>query len=137
MKRLPDFLTVDDVLELHQVALEQFGGSDGLRDAGLLESAVAMPQAGFGDQFLHETIPAMAAAYLYHLIQNHPFVDGNKRVATMACLAFLRLNVFDYQINDDEWIELAFNIAQGRMTKEESIKLLESRCRPFDKPGLN
>lgn len=132
MKNLPDFLTFDDVLELHQVALEQFGGSEGLRDAGLLESAIAMPQAGLGDHFLHETIPSMAAAYLYHLVQNHPFVDGNKRVATMVCIAFLISNNYDYQIDDDKWIELVFAIARGEMTKEETITMLESHCRQFD-----
>ena len=132
MRQLPDFLSVDDVIELHRVALERFGGSAGIRDTGLLESAIAMPQAGFGDRFLHETIPAMAAAYLYHLIQNHPFVDGNKRAATMACLAFPELNAYGCLMDDDEWIQLVFAIARGEMTKEAAGEALDLRCHSLD-----
>ena len=76
----PLFLTVDEVLEIHEEQIERYGGSSGLRDAAALESAVATPQATFGGEFLHTSIPAMAAAYLYHLCQNHPFTDGKKRV---------------------------------------------------------
>jgi len=118
VKDLPNFLSVEDLKNVHEVALELYGGSGGLRDAGLLESAVAMPQAGFGDQFLHDTIPAMAAAYLYHLVQNHPFVDGNKRAATLACLDFLELNNYDCLLSNDDFIQLVFAIARGEMTKE-------------------
>jgi death-on-curing protein len=76
----PLFLTLDEVLEIHEEQIERYGGSAGLRDAAALASAVATPQATFGGEYLHTSIPGIAAAYLYHLCQNHPFIDGNKRV---------------------------------------------------------
>jgi len=129
MRLLPDFLSEADIHELHQIALETAGGSAGLRDVGLLASALAMPQAGFGDQFLHEDIPAMAAAYLYHLIQNHPFVDGNKRVAMLACLTFLDINGYECGLAEEEWIALVLAIAQGEIAKVEIIERLRVNCR--------
>jgi death-on-curing protein len=77
------FLTVERVKQLHADAVRKYGGSKGLRDEGMLESAVAMPMTAFGGSYLHEGIFEMASAYLYHLVQNHPFVDGNKRVGLM------------------------------------------------------
>jgi death-on-curing protein len=88
----PTFLSLDEVLEIHQEQIERYGGSDGIRDPGALESAVATPQATFGGEFLHTSIPAMAAAYLFHLCQNHPFIDGNKRVGANSAVTFLLLN---------------------------------------------
>ena len=75
-----EFLTLDDVLESHREQIRVYGGSEGLRDLGLLESAIAQPPAGFGGVPLHRDLYEMAAAYLFHLVQNHPFIDGNKRV---------------------------------------------------------
>ncbi len=74
-----DFLDADEVLDLHAAQLEVFGGGSGLRDRGLLESAVAQPQASFGGQYAHDGLFATAAAYLFHIVSNHPFIDGNKR----------------------------------------------------------
>jgi death-on-curing protein len=90
----PEFLDVDDVLDRHAAQLEAFGGLDGVRDRSALESAVAQPRATFGGQFLHEGLFAMAAAYLYHIVKNHPFVDGNKRTGLDAATTFLDLNGF-------------------------------------------
>ena len=78
----PVFLSLDEILEIHEQQIERYGGSQGLRDAAALESAVATPQATFGGEFLHTSIPAMAAAYLFHLCQNHAFIDGNERTAS-------------------------------------------------------
>jgi death on curing protein len=89
----PVFLTLDEVLEIHEQQIELYGGSHGLRDPGALESAVATPQATFGGEYLHTTIPEMASAYLFHLAQNHPFIDGNKRVGANAAIAFLLMNL--------------------------------------------
>ena len=75
----PDFLSVDEVLCLHEVQLSRYGGGSGLRDPGALESAVAMPRASFEGDLLHSDLFAMAAAYAFHIAQNQPFVDGNKR----------------------------------------------------------
>ncbi len=86
------FLSVDDVLAIHENTIAREGGLGGLRDAGLLESAVLMPQQQFGGEYLHPDLPAMAAAYLFHIAQNHAFHDGNKRTAALATLVFLSLN---------------------------------------------
>lgn len=88
----PVFLDVDEVVWIHDVQLELFGGQAGIRDGGLLESAVAMPRQCFGGAYLHEDLFAMAAAYAFHIAENQPFVDGNKRTALASCLNFLDLN---------------------------------------------
>lgn len=88
----PLFLTLDEVLEIHRQQIEYYGGAPGIRDLALLESAIARPQATFSAGFLHASIPAMAAAYLFHICRNHPFVDGNKRVAANAAITFLLMN---------------------------------------------
>lgn len=88
----PHFLTIEIVLALHSEHLDQFGGGEGLRDRGLLESALAQPMATFDTAYLHEDLHAMAAAYLFHVVQNHPFVDGNKRTGYLTALVFLELN---------------------------------------------
>lgn len=75
----PLFLDRDRVLRTHMSLIERYGGSAGLRDVGLLHSAIAMPQASFGGEFLHKDVFEMASAYLFHIVQNHPFFDGNKR----------------------------------------------------------
>ena len=92
MKHEPLFLTFAEIIEIHDYQIEHFGGGEGLRDIELLKSAIGMPSAIFGGEYLHPTILEMAAAYLYHLVENHPFVDGNKRVGAMAALIFLDLN---------------------------------------------
>src|SRR5258708_34604682 len=96
----PVFLALDEVLEIHEQQIERYGGSPGLRDAAGLESAVATPHVTFGGEFLHASIPAMAAAYLFHLCQNHPFIDGNKRVGANAAITFLLMN--DWEPTFDE-----------------------------------
>lgn len=88
----PEFLDLDDVLQIHANQLEAHGGSDGIRDLGLLDSAVAQPQMGVAGQYLHGDIFEMAAAHILHIVMNHPFVDGNKRTGTLAALVFLHLN---------------------------------------------
>ncbi len=88
----PAFLTVEEVLDLHDDQLRLFGGGSGIRDRGALESAVAVPQTSFDGAFLHEDLFAMAAAYAFHIAENQPFVDGNKRTALNAALVFLDLN---------------------------------------------
>ncbi|BAZ14609.1 death-on-curing family protein [Calothrix sp. NIES-4071] len=84
----PRFLLYSQVLIIHQRQIERFGGSDGVRDEGLLESALAQPQTTFGGELLHPTIVEQAAAYLFHLSMNHPFIDGNKRTAFAVMLTF-------------------------------------------------
>lgn len=85
----PEFVPKFDVLAIHQRQIERFGGFDGIRDEGLLDSALAQPQATFFGELLNPTIHHGAAAYLYHLAKNHPFLDGNKRTAFATTIAFL------------------------------------------------
>jgi death-on-curing protein len=113
----PVFLTLDEVLEIHRDQLERYGGADGIRDLGLLQSALAQPQATFGGQFLHADLFEMAAAYLFHLVQNHAFVDGNKRVGAVAALVFLRMNDQDLKITNAELESLVLSVAQGQADK--------------------
>lgn len=90
--RDPLFLTREEVLLIHADQIQKYGGDSALRDSGLLESALAQPQAAFEGQWLCKSLVEMAAAYLYHIVQNHPFLDGNKRTGTVAALVFLELN---------------------------------------------
>ncbi|MBU1669523.1 MAG: type II toxin-antitoxin system death-on-curing family toxin [Actinobacteria bacterium] len=105
--------------------LEEFGGLPGVADQGLLESAVAMPSAGFAGEFLHGTLPAMAAAYLFHLCKNHPFLDGNKRTAVVAAEMFLGLNGMRLDIADEELEELCLDVASGVISKDEATAFFE------------
>lgn len=82
------FLTVDEVIELHEMQIERYGGSEGIRDRNLLESAVLMAQASFGGEYVHSDIYKMAAAYAFHIAENQPFIDGNKRAALASALVF-------------------------------------------------
>jgi death-on-curing protein len=127
----PVFLSLDEILEIHAQQIERYGGSPGLRDAAALESAVATPQATFDGELLHTSIPAMAAAYLFHLCQNHPFVDGNKRVGANAAITFLLINDWEPTFEEEELADLVLSIASEGMNKPRLIEILESRCRPF------
>lgn len=117
--QLVRFLSVDDVLAIHEDTIAQEGGLGGVRDHGLLESAVMMPQQQFGGQYLHEDIAAMAAAYLFHIAQNHHFHDGNKRAAVMSTLVFLDVNGISNLPGPKELEQTTLNIAAGQMTKTE------------------
>jgi death-on-curing protein len=111
------FLDMEDILQIHQNQLEHFGGSPGIRDFGAIESALAMPQAGMGGDYFHRDIFEMAAAYLFHLAQNHGFVDGNKRVAFYAALVFLAWNDVVVDAEDPKMIKLVLETASGKKDK--------------------
>ena len=122
----PNFVSKSMVLRIHARQIERFGGTPGVRDEGLLESALAQPQATFGGQFLHPTISEQAAAYLYHIAMNHPFIDGNKRTAFAVTDTFLRLNGCALNLTDDRAYDLVMRVARGTMTKEELSREFES-----------
>jgi death-on-curing protein len=119
-------LTVDIVEEIHAEALRQFGGSEGLRDAALLESAVAAPQATFGGNSPYVDLVEVAAAYLFYLCRNHPFIDGNKRVALGACLVFLRLNGLEPKPDGPEWEALVLDVAASRLDRPDTTARLRA-----------
>ena len=113
------FLSVDDVLAIQENTIRHEGGLAGIRDPGLLESAVTMPWQSIGGEYLHPDLAAMAAAYLYHIAQNHPFHDGNKRAGAMAALVFLHVNGVK-ALPDPENLERAtVRVAAGEMAKAE------------------
>ncbi len=113
----PTFLTLDEVIVIHREIIEQYGGSLGIRDLGLLESAVAMPQAGIGDQYFHPDLFEMAAAYLFHIVQNHPFIDGNKRTGAMAAYTFLKLNRVNLTARESGFERIIRRVSEGKMGK--------------------
>ena len=128
MSRLkPVFLTLDEVLALHADQIVRYGGRPGLRDLGLLESALGTPRATFGRGYLHPSLPEMAAAYLFHLAGNHPFVDGNKRVGLAAAIAFLGLDGLWLEADPDELAELVLRTAQGEASKAELAEFIRER----------
>ena len=119
-------LTVEIVREIHAEAIARFGGSDGVRDSALLESAVAAPQASFGGRSPYRDLAEVAAAYLYYLCRNHPFIDGNKRAALGACVVFLRLNGVEPKPDGPEWEKFVLAIASGKLDREQAtIRLRE------------
>jgi death on curing protein len=126
----PVFLTLDEVLEMHEQQIEFYGGAHGLRDPGALESAVATPQATFGGEYLHPTVPDMAAAYLFHLTQNHPFIDGNKRVGANAAITFLIMNEVEPTFGEEALVELVLGVAQGVISKTAIAKFFAENSRP-------
>jgi len=117
-------LTVEIVREIHTEALMKFGGSDGMREIALLESAVAAPQASFGGASPYKDIVEIGAAYLFYLCKNHPFIDGNKRAALGACLVFLRLNGMEPEADGPLWEELVLAVAAGVIDRDETTQRL-------------
>jgi death on curing protein len=120
------FLTVDSVLAVHARMIDEFGGDPGLRDRGLLESAVGLPAARFGGEFLHHGIPAMAAACLFHVCKNHAFVDGNKRTALAAAEVFLVLNGHRLLATDAQLETLTVGVADGSVAKEQAVVFMQA-----------
>jgi death on curing protein len=114
-----DFLTVQDVLQIQEDQVRLYGGATGLRDLGMLQSAVAQPEATYGGNYLHQDIFHMAAAYLFHICGNHPFVDGNKRTAAAACLVFLDLNGYDLTASENDFEQLVWDVANGKLDKDQ------------------
>jgi death-on-curing protein len=115
----PEFLSLAEVLEIHQDQLVRYGGEAGIRDLGLLKSAISMPSATYGGEFLHSDIYEMSAAYLFHIVQNHPFIDGNKRTGAVAMLVFLILNGYDFDAPEDSFAQMTLDVASGKMSKPE------------------
>ena len=117
------FLSADDVIRLHAIAIEDQGGEPAIRDRALLESAVAAPAQSFGGQLLHEDTPAIAGAYAFHICMNHPFVDGNKRAATAAMIAFLTDNGWRFHATADEAEQRAISAPDGNLSNSPGYGL--------------
>lgn len=118
------FLSLEEILLLHELQLQHYGGASGLRDQNLLESALHMPQASFGGEFVHHGVFEMAAAYAFHIAENQPFVDGNKRTALAAALVFLDLNSVEINDPDELLYGAMIDIANKKLTKTGVAELL-------------
>lgn len=115
----PIFLGLEEILAIHQDQMQRYGGLSGIRDWGGLHSAVAMPAATYGGEYLHHNLFEMAAAYLFHIVCNHPFIDGNKRTGTVAALVFLTLNGLEITADETTFESLVRAVAEGRAEKNK------------------
>ena len=123
------YLTIEEVLRLHDRVIERTGGSAGVRDRGALESAVAQPQMTFGGDDLYPTLPEKAATLCFSLAMNHPFVDGNKRTAHAAMEVFLILNGFEIRSSVDDQEAMMLSLATGILKREGLTEWLEQQVR--------
>ncbi len=121
----PNFLSFEDVIEIHLDQIVRYGGASGIRDVGLLQSAVLMPLSQFGGKFLHKDLFEMAAAYLFHLAKNHPFIDGNKRVGLVASLMFLTMNEYEVVVDGKKLEKLVLDVVEGNKTKEQAGRFFQ------------
>jgi len=112
------YLSLDQILQIHEAQIERFGGATGLRDPGALESAVARPAMTFGGEDLYPDVPSKAAALMHSLVMNHAFVDGNKRVGVTAAELFILLNGYRLDASDPELEELTLTVAKGELDAE-------------------
>lgn len=120
----PLFLTISEVLEMHGEQIDLYGGENGVRDSALLESALAAPQSGMAGENFHADIIDMAAAYLFHIVQNHPFVDGNKRTGLACAYLFLAINGYELECDPDELADTVLDVASGELDKAEITAFL-------------
>ena len=125
MRRI-SFLTLAEVIEIHNDQLRRYGGAPGMRDIALLSSALAMPYASFSGELLHADLIDMAAAYAFHISQNHPFIDGNKRTALASALVFLDMNGIRISGPSGDLFDAMISIATGKMNKTAFAILLRS-----------
>jgi death-on-curing protein len=121
----PDFLSLEEVLVLHEDRIRRYGGTAGIRDLKLLSSALGTVSASFGGEFLHGSLFEMAAAYLFHITRNHPFLDGNKRTGLAAALVFLSIHDVEIEASEDDLTELVLGVAEGRVSKAEVAVFLQ------------
>jgi death-on-curing protein len=128
----PAFLTLDEVLAIHADQIRRYGGRPGIRDQALLQSALGTPETTFEGEYLHTDVFEMAAAYLFHIARNHPFIDGNKRTALMAALVFLGLNDLELAVNPDALFELVSGVAAGEVAKAQAAVFLQQHSRRRD-----
>jgi len=124
------YLKVGEALNVYRRVMRQSGGLEGVRDLGLLESAISQPRMTFNEQDLYPSIVDKAAALGFSLIQNHPFIDGNKRIGHAAMEEFLLLNGFEISAPIDGQVEIILSVAAGKIGREEFTNWLEKHVKP-------
>ena len=120
------FLGLDEVIEIHHDQIKRYGGHPGIRDVGILKSAIAMPSATFDGNYLHTDIFEMSAAYLFHIVRNHPFIDGNKRTGAVASIVFLMMNGMDFHADENDFEKIVLLTAEGKTDKATIARFFES-----------
>lgn len=130
----PRFVTNEEAMAFHALVIEAHGGSLGVRDQGMLDSSLAMPRQGFSGEYAHTYPFEMAAAYAFHVAMNHPFVDGNKRVALACCVAFLRMNGWNLESEGEAAADAVLALVDGSMDKASFAAWLAANCR--ERPRL-
>lgn len=126
----PRFLSTDEVMTIHETVVNEHGGSHGVRDKGLLDAALATPRQSVGGRFAHEFPFGMASAYAFHICNNHPFIDGNKRTALSAMVVFLRLNGWSFAADEQQSADVMLSVAENKIDKVGVADWLRSVCRP-------
>jgi death on curing protein len=126
----PAFIRLDEVIEIHNDQIKRYGGRPGIRDIALLKSAIAMPATGFGGEYLHTDIYEMAAAYLFHIIRNHPFVDGNKRTGAISAVVFLIMNGIELNVDENSFEEIVISAAEGTIEKSAVAQFIRKNTIP-------
>ena len=124
----PTFLSLGEILEIHEDQLARYGGATGILNFAMLESALAQPQMTFDGKPLLSDLFEMSAAYLFHLVQNHPFVDGNKRVGAVAAIVFLLTNDQDINLTEGKLESMTLDVAQGKLDREAIAAVLRSHA---------
>jgi len=122
----PVFLGLDEVIQIHHDQIKRYGGHAGIGDVGILKSTVAMPSTTFDGNYLHKDIYEMAAAYLFHIVRNHPFVDGNKRTGAVASVVFLMLNGIDFHAEENDFEGIVLSAAEGKIEKATIARFFKS-----------
>ena len=131
----PIFLGLDEVIEIHNDQIKRYGGHAGIRDIELLKSAIAMPAACFGGDYLHTDIYEMAAAYLFHIVRNHPFIDGNKRTGAVASVVFLIMNGIELHADEDSFEKMVLSVAEGKIDKAAVAQFFRDNVSTAEQTG--
>lgn len=124
----PDFLGLDEVIEIHNDQIKRYGGRDGIHNIELLKSAIAMPAASFGGEYLHKDIYEMAAAYLFHIVRNPPFIDGNKRTGAVCSVVFLIMNGKELHADEISFEKMVLSAAEGKSDKAAVARFLRNNA---------
>jgi death on curing protein len=125
----PLFLRLDEVIEVHTDQITRYGGRVGIRDVELLKSAVAIPAAGFREDYFHGDIFEMTAAYLFHIVRNHPFIDGNKRTGAVTSVVFLMMNGIELEADEDAFDKLVLSVAEGKTDKSTIARFFRENAK--------
>lgn len=134
MSKEPEWLDIDIVLDFHAEQLALFGGADGIRDRGLLESALARPLNKFS--YGETEMAALTAAYGFGIARNHPFIDGNKRTALASMIVFLGVNGVDLDVPQEEATAMILGLAAGEITEDLLARWIADHSKPLDAPSI-